>query len=313
MGDIRAVFMGTPEFAVPCLDMLLTESYQVVAVVTQPDRPKGRGQKRMPSPVKMFAEHHGLSVLTPEKIKDPAIVSQLAQLQPDIIIVVAYGQFLPLSVLKIPPLGCVNVHASLLPQYRGAAPIHWAVIRGEAVTGITTMFMDAGMDTGDMILKETTPIGPTETTAELHDRLKGLGAQTLSKTLQLLARGNAPRIPQDNGEATYAPLLKKELEKINWCDSARNLHNLVRGLNSWPGAYCLYRGKVLKIWCTGIGKANSLNGRPGRIAGFDSGSVQVETGDGILEITELQPESKKRMTAADFIKGHKLNVNEMFE
>lgn len=311
MANLRVVYMGTPEFAVPCLDRLVAEQYEVVAVVTQPDRPKGRGQKLAASPVKEAALRHGLPVLQPEKIKKPGFIEQLAGLRPDVIVVVAFGQFLPKVLLDLPPLGCVNVHASLLPKYRGAAPIHWAVINGEEVTGVTTMFMDVGMDTGDMILKASVPLLPDETTGELHDKLKSLGADVLAATLQQLADGIAPRIPQDNGEATYAPLLTRGMERIDWKKPAQAVHNMVRGLNPWPGAYCLHNEKPLKVWRTEVWRGGTAACLPGRISWLAEDGIVVATGPGSIELREVQPESKRRMGAGEYIRGYGLHVGEI--
>lgn len=246
MSKLRVVFMGTPEFAVSCLDMLIAENYNVMAVVTQPDRPKGRGQKLGLSPVKEAALAYGLPVLQPNKVKEADFQSAMAELKPDLIVVVAFGQFLPKVLLDLPPLGCINVHASLLPYYRGAAPIHWAVINGEEVTGITTMYMDIGMDTGDMILKDEISINETDTTGIIHDKLKECGAQLLSETIKLITADKAPRIAQNHDCATYASMLHREVEVIDWRKPARDIHNLVRGLNPWPGSYCTYQGKKTK-------------------------------------------------------------------
>lgn len=298
----RVVFMGTPDFAVPCLAMLVNEGYDVLAVVSQPDRPKGRGQKLTPSPVKEAALSFGLPVLTPERIKEAAFIDTMKELKPDIIVVVAFGQFLPRVLLELPVYGCVNVHASLLPQYRGAAPIHWAIINGESKTGITTMFMDIGMDTGDMILKAEVPIGPADTTGQLHDVLKELGASVLSETLRRITLGTAPRIPQDHSAATYAPLLTRETEKIDWHKPAVEIHNLVRGLNPWPGAYCRHHEKGLKIWSTCVCPDNIV-AEPGRIL-YHGGAVLVGTGSGTIELLEVQPESKRRMSGIEYIRGY---------
>lgn len=302
MHKTRIVFMGTPEFAVPCLAMLVKEGYDVCAVVSQPDRPKGRGQKLTPSPVKEAALSYGLQVLTPERIKDASFVDVMKGLNPEIIIVVAFGQFLPKVLLDVPKFGCINVHASLLPKYRGAAPIHWAVINGESISGVTTMFMDIGMDTGDMILKAEVDIGPLDTTGDLHDSLKELGAGILSQTIRQVLEGRAPRIPQDHSAATYAPLLTRAIEKIDWHKSAEEIHNLVRGLNPWPGAYSFHQGKSLKIWKTRILPDNIVK-EPGKVL-YHSGSVIVGTGNGNIELLEVQPESKRRMSAGEYIRGY---------
>lgn len=302
MSKIRVIFMGTPDFAVPCLTMLVNGEYDVQAVVSQPDRPKGRGQKLAPSPVKEAALSYGIPVLTPPRIRDAAFIENMRQLHPDIIIVVAFGQFLPKELLDLPRLGCVNVHASLLPQYRGAAPIHWAIINGEKTTGITTMYMDVGMDTGDMLLKAEVAIGADDTTGDLHDVLKEIGARVLSDTLRQIVNGTVSRTPQDHTQATYAPMLTRDTEKINWQQSAKEIHNLIRGLNPWPGAYCLHQTKALKIWKTKVcsGKATA---KPGQvICGADS--IRVSTGEGDLELLEVQPESKRRMSADEYLRGY---------
>jgi methionyl-tRNA formyltransferase len=304
--------MGTPDFAVPCLDMLIQEQYHVAAVVTQPDRPKGRGQKMTASPVKEYAIKNDLMVLQPEKIKTAEFEKILIGLKPDVIIVVAFGQILSKTILDIPPLGCINVHASLLPQYRGAAPIHWAVINGEKTTGVTTMFMDVGLDTGDMILKSEIPISDNAITGEIHDHLKETGANVLKETLILLQQNKAPRIPQDHQAATYAPLLTKKVEKIDWDRSALEIHNLVRGLNPWPGAYCHYQNRVLKIWKARIHDADVVTTRPGRVVRVTTEGLLVETGCGVVELLEVQPESKRRMMARDCACGYCISTGEIF-
>ena len=307
MEKIRVVFMGTPDFAVPCLEMLVREQYDVVAVVTQPDRPRGRGQKVTYSPVKEAALAHGLSVLQPKKISDAEAIAELSALQPDLMVVVAYGQILPPALLDLPRFGCINVHASLLPEYRGAAPIHWALLNGETLTGITTMHMDVGMDTGDMILKKELAIGPDMTTGELHDALQAIGAQLLSDTLRLLLQGDAPRTPQGGG-ATYAPLLKRELEKVDWHKKAGVIHNQVRGLNPWPGAYASFNDRGLKVWRTRLigNEGLELQGEPGEILAMTENGFLVAAGEGVLEVLEVQPESKRRMEAKDFAAGYQL-------
>lgn len=310
---MRVVFMGTPDFAVPCLEMLVKEEYEIVAVVTQPDRPKGRGKKLTAPPVKEFALKSGLDVLQPERIKTPEVVGTLISLQPDVIVVVAFGQILSKAILDIPVYGCINVHASLLPYYRGAAPIHWAVIGGEAVTGITTMFMDVGLDTGDMILKKEIPIGKDETTGEIHDKLMNLGAGVLKDTLTLIAHNMAPRIPQNHAVSTYAPLLTRNLERVDWQQPAEKIHNLVRGMNPWPGAYFCYQNKTFKIWRTRIYDAAMTAGRPGRVSKITNEGIVIETGLGTVELLELQPESKKRMAAKDCVSGYCINVDAILE
>ena len=311
MTNLKIVFMGTPDFAVPCLKTL-NENYEVIAVITQPDRPKGRGQKLMPSPIKEYALEHNLTVLQPEKIKSAEIEEKLKNLAPDIIVVVAFGQILSKAILDIPKLGCINVHASLLPQYRGAAPIHWSIINGETKTGITTMYMDVGLDTGDMILKEEVAISAKMNTGELHDTLMNIGAKTLLQTIQQIAEGSVVRTKQNDAESTYAPLLTKELEKINWLLPATEIYNLVRGLNPWPVAFSIFKGKKLKIWQTKV-VDTVATGEIGTVLSITETGFTVQTGKGILEILELQPESKRKMTAKDFVCGNQIAINDKLE
>lgn len=313
MEKFRTIFMGTPDFAVPCLDMLVKEGYPVAAVVTQPDRPKGRGQKLAYSPVKQAALNYNLSVLQPESIKTDDFYNQICALQPDIIIVIAFGQFLPKRILDLPRYGCINVHASLLPQYRGSAPIHWAIINGETVSGVTTMYMDVGMDTGDMILKSEIPIFPEDTTGSLHDKLQDLGAQVLSETLKNIAAGKSVREPQNEAAATYAHLLCRSTERIDWHQPAAVIHNLVRGLNPWPGAYCSYQNKSIKIWKTRVYNETAACSEPGQVVQITPEGLVVETGKGTIELLEVQPESKRRMKASDFVCGYSLAKGNMFE
>lgn len=301
---LKVVFMGTPDFAVPCLEALLKDStIQVTAVVTQPDRPKGRGRHLLPPPVKSAAVAAGIPVLQPEKIKAPEVIAELKKLAPDLIVVVAFGQFLPESLLNLPPLGCINVHASLLPKYRGAAPIHWAIMQGETETGVTTMYMDKGMDTGDMILKKTTPISPELTTGELHDQLMAQGAELLTETVELLRSGKAPRTKQDNALATYASLLKRDTERIDWNRSATEIHNQVRGLNPWPGAFAKTTDFRLKVWRTKV-IDTTQQGIAGTITACTPEGFTVQTGCGILELCQVQPESKRKMTAQECLCGY---------
>ncbi len=298
---LRVVFMGTPEFAVPCLEKL-NEITDVVLVVTQPDRKRGRGQKVTFSPVKEYATSHGLPVYQPEKIKNTEAVEYVRRFHPDLIVVVAFGQILSTAVLDIPPLGCVNVHASLLPRWRGAAPIHWSIISGDKVTGVTTMYMDAGLDTGDMIFKTEVPITPEMTTAELHDILAKQGANLLQKTVLAIMKGEAPRQKQE-GDSTYAKMLHEQDCEIDWQAKANDIHNLVRGLNSWPVARGILQGKKVRFFRTRVLEGR---GEPGQIVRADKNGIVVGTGEGLLSILELQLENKKRMSAAAFLNGHKL-------
>lgn len=303
--------MGTPEFAVPCLAALY-EHCDVIGVVTQPDKPRGRGQKLVPSPVKAWAEAHGLPVWQPKRIKEEDFTAFLEEQKPDLMVVVAFGQILSQRILDIPPYGCINVHGSLLPRYRGAAPMQWCVIDGEKKTGITTMFMDAGLDTGDMLLKAEFPIGPNTTLEEVHDGLMALGAKVLIDTLEELSAGTLKRIPQ-TGESNYAPMLTKETGHIHWQDCAQKIHNLVRGLDSWPGAYTFLAGKKYKIWRTRC-TTEKTEAQPGTILRADKKEgLFVAAGDGVLEITELQAPGKKRMAAKDYLNGHAIALPATFE
>lgn len=311
MSDLRVIFMGTPDFAVPCLDKLVEEKYNVVAVVSQPDRPKGRGQKLAQSPVKEAALAYGLPVLQPEKVRESEFQAKLALLKPDLIVVVAFGQLLPKVLLDLPPLGCINVHASLLPYYRGAAPIHWAVMQGEEVTGVTTMYMDIGMDTGDMILKAEVPIGKDDTTGILHDRLKEEGAKLLSDTIKLIAAKQGKGTPQDHDKATYASMLRRDIEVIDWQKSAESIHNLVRGLNPWPGSYCTYQDKPLKTWQTKVYDKNERTTAPGKVSKITGDGFVVETGQGTIELLEVQPANKRRMSAKDFVCGYGITIGDI--
>ena len=299
----RVVFMGTPDFAVPCLKAIVAAGYEMCGVVSQPDRPKGRGRKLCPSPVKEAALALGLPVVTVERVKDPAFIAQLQEWSPDVAVVVAFGQILPESVLQTPRLGCINVHASLLPKYRGAAPIHRVLINGEKQTGVTTMQMDRGMDTGDKLLTETVDILPDMTMGELHDLLSERGATLIVKTLEQVFAGIARPVPQDPAGATYAPMLDRALERIDWKLSAQQIHNLVRGLNPWPGAYCICDNLTLKVWKTRVVPfSGSL--LPGRVNALTPTGLLVETGRDLIELNEVQPECKRRMGARDCACGY---------
>ncbi len=299
--QIRTVFMGTPEFALPTLQGLIDAGANLVGVYTQPDRPKGRGKKLTASPVKELALAHQLTVFQPERLRRPEAVEELRRLAPDLIVVVAYGQILPRSVLEIPRFQCINVHASLLPKYRGAAPINKAIVDGETETGVTTMLMDVGLDTGAMLVKRSTPIGPDETTGEVHDRLALLGREALEETLRLICAGQLTPQEQDETASTYAPMMNKEDGLIDWSRSAREIHNQVRGLDPWPGAYSYLNGQVLKIAATWVDE--EAGGTPGEVLGADAGGVRVACGQGALLIGELQLPGKKRLAAREFLSG----------
>jgi methionyl-tRNA formyltransferase len=308
---LKVIFMGTPDFAVPCLEQLAKSPLtDVVAVVSQPDRPKGRGQKLVFTPVKECAVKFNIPVLQPEKVKDAAVIDKLADFQPDLIIVVAFGQLLSPTLLALPRLGCINVHASLLPKYRGAAPIHWAIMNGETETGVTTMYMDKGMDTGDMILTAKTAITPNMVTGELHDKLMHQGAELLMMTVEKLINGTAPRTKQDADQATYAPLLKRSIERIDWSRTAQDIHNKVRGLNPWPGAFCQTENFRLKIWKTEVLDTDTL-GEAGLLVACTERGFVVQTGSGLLEVIEVQPASKRKMTAQECICGYCIHPGDL--
>jgi len=308
--------MGTPEFAVPSLEMLLSEGHEVVAVVTQPDKPKGRGNKLCAPPVKEFAIKHNLDVLQPNKIKTLEFVEQIRALSPDLLITAAYGKILSKDLLEVPSLGCINVHGSLLPSYRGAAPIHWAIINGEKTTGITTMFTDVGMDTGDMLLRREMDITPNNTVGELHDKMAMLGAAVLKETLTELKNGTLERKPQDDALSSYAPIISKELGLIDWNKTAQQIHDLVRGTDPWPGAYTFMNGNRMRIWQTSL--AFDKDARPfketglaiGEIAEVNNDGILVKCLDGYILIKEVQFDSSKRMSVSEYIRGHKINVGE---
>jgi methionyl-tRNA formyltransferase len=305
----RLIFMGTPDFALPSLKALVEAGENVMAVYTQPDRPKGRGRKLALSPVKEMALLHNLPVFQPASFKEALARDQLAEQKPDLLIVVAYGLILPLSVLNIPAWGAVNVHASLLPKYRGAAPIQWAIINGERETGITTMRLDAGMDTGDMLLQESEPILPADTSQSLHDRLAEKGGRLLLQTLTLLRHGDLHPHPQDSSLASYAPPLKKEQGEIRWDLPAKEIDWLVRGLSPWPRAYSFFQGKRLILHRVSLDFSETM-GTPGTIISLDEGRIQVQTGKGILSLIEVQIEGHRRMLSEEFLRGFSLKVGD---
>ena len=327
---LNVLFMGTPDFAAESLKSLVEEKYNIVGVVTNPDRPKGRGMKMIASPVKEYALENGLDVYQPEKVKNnEEFIEKIKVLNPDIICVVAYGKILPKEILQIPKYGCINVHASILPQYRGAAPIQWAVLNGDKQTGVTTMYMDVGMDTGDIILVEKTDIGEEETTGELWDRLSKMGGKLLAKTLKQIEEGTAPRQKQSDN-FTKAPMLNKEMSKIDWQNkTAKEIHNLVRGLNPIMGAYTFLNGKKIKIWKTKVRTENELleifpeleeyffkvkDLMAGTIMfASDKKGLFVKANEGIIQIEEIQGENAKKMPVGDFLRGNEIMAGEIFE
>ncbi|MBW7574003.1 methionyl-tRNA formyltransferase [Caproiciproducens faecalis] len=304
---MRIVFMGTPEFAVPCLRNLINAGHEVCAVFTQPDKPKGRGYTLTPPPVKVLAAEHNIEVFQPKTLRTAEAAEAIQNLKPDVIVVVAYGKILPKEVLEIPPYGCINVHASLLPKYRGAAPIQWSVINGDKVTGVTTMFMAEGLDTGDMLLTAQTEIGPEETAGELHDRLSLMGADLIVETLRRVEDGTIRRIPQSEEGTCYASMLTKELSHIDWNQSAGAIHNLVRGLSPWPVASTMYHDKLLKIHKTKT--VDGYSGVPGKIVEAGDSFVVCCGKNTALELLQVQYEGGKRMNGKDFLRGHPTGEN----
>ncbi|MCH8156500.1 MAG: methionyl-tRNA formyltransferase [Nitrospinae bacterium] len=303
---MNIVFMGTPDFALPTLQQLYESEHRILLVVTQPDRPKGRGRESAAPPVKQFAAKHGLPILQPETTATQEFVQTLSDLQPDLIIVVAFGQILKADLLAVPRHFCMNLHSSLLPRYRGAAPINWAIINGEKETGVTTMKMDTGLDTGDILLAKKVPIADDDDAQSLHDILAVEGAVLVLETLQRLEDGNLPPVPQNSSLSNYAPKLKKEDGLIDWNKSATEIRNRVRGLEPWPGAYTFSGSKRLRICRTETAPGDSTD-RPGQIARVSGRGIEVGTGDGRIVVTQLQPEGKKRMAAKSFLAGHKIN------
>ena len=309
---MRIVFMGTPDFAVGSLQALADAGkYEIVSVITQPDRPKGRGRQMLMTPVKEYALSQGFEVHQPQRVKTPEFVAQLKEMNPDLIVVAAFGQLLSKEILDMPKYGCINVHASLLPKYRGAAPIHYAIMQGEKESGVTIMQMDIGMDTGDMIKKVVVPIGENMTMGELHDELKVKGAELLLEVIEDIEAGKAQPEKQIEEEATYASLLKREMERIDWSKAAADIHNLIRGFNPAPGAFTkLPDGKNLKIWGSRL-TDKATTAEPGTVVEATKHSFFVACGNGVLEIIEVQPESKKRMAAQVFINGRGVQVGDV--
>ncbi|MDX5712056.1 methionyl-tRNA formyltransferase, partial [Clostridioides difficile] len=289
---MKIVFMGTPDIAVPCLQKIIDEKYEILGVVTQPDKPKGRGKKLGMSPVKELAIENNIPVYQPVKARDKEFIDKIKSLNPDVIVVVAFGQILPKEILEIPKLGCINVHVSLLPKYRGAAPINWVIINGEEKTGVTTMYMDEGLDTGDMILKTEVNLDENITAGELHDKMMNIGAETLKETLRLIEEGNAPREVQNHEEFSYAPIMNKSLGNIDFSKSAREIHNLVRGVNPWPSAYTTYNDVIMKVWKTKVLDEKSTKD-VGTIIDVSKDGIKVSTIDNVLLIEEIQMPNKK--------------------
>ncbi len=310
---MKIVFMGTPDFAATILEKLIESNHELIGVVTQPDKQKGRGKEVSFPPVKELALKHGLPVYQPLKVKEPEFLQELSKLKPDVIVVAAFGQILPKALLDIPTLGCINVHASLLPKYRGAAPIQYSIIDGEEETGITIMYMDVGIDTGDIILQRSLTITPEETGGSLFDKMADLGADLLMEALVKIEDGSAVRIPQEEDKATYVKMISKEMGKIDFTQPASKLERLIRGLNPWPSAYTFLEGKTLKLWQAGVepeeaGKWAKV--LPGQVVDVRKDAIVIKTGDGLLVVKELQLEGKKRMTADAFLRGYAIQIGQ---
>lgn len=302
---MKIVFMGTPEIATGCLQKIIDEKHEVIGVVTQPDKPQNRGKKLGMPPVKELALKYDISVYQPLKAREESFIETIKELNPDVIVVVAFGQILPKAILDIPKLGCINVHVSLLPKYRGAAPINWVIINGEDKTGVTTMYMDEGLDTGDMILKTEFKLDDEINAGQLHDKMMEIGAQALKETLDLIEKGCAPREKQNHEEFTYAPMMNKALGNINWNKSAKEIHNLVRGVNPWPSAYTTYDDKTIKVWKTKV--LSETSDKPcGTVLKVDKEGMRVSTKENIILIEELQMPGKKRVLVSEYIKGNSI-------
>ncbi|WP_320983322.1 methionyl-tRNA formyltransferase [Enterocloster bolteae] len=322
---MRIVFMGTPDFSVPALKALVEAGHQVIAVVTQPDKPKGRGKEVQMTPVKIQAMEYGIPVYQPAKVREASFVEVLKGLEADAYVVIAFGQILPKAVLELPKYGCINIHASLLPKYRGAAPIQWCVIDGERETGITTMMMDVGLDTGDMLEKAIIPIEEKETGGSLHDKLSMAGGDLILSTLKKLEEGTLVRTPQTDEGTCYAKMLTKSLGDIDWNQGAVSIERLIRGLNPWPSAYTMWNGKTIKIWAADViagreaaeflsesGVPAETGTAPGTVVCSDKRGLVVCTGGGLLSIRELQMEGKKRMDTPAFLRGYPIPAGDMF-
>lgn len=322
---MRIVFMGTPDFSVPALKALVEAGHQVIAVVTQPDKPKGRGKEVQMTPVKIQAMEYGIPVYQPAKVREASFVEVLKGLEADVYVVIAFGQILPKAVLELPKYGCINIHASLLPKYRGAAPIQWCVIDGEGETGITTMMMDVGLDTGDMLEKAVIPIEEKETGGSLHDKLSMAGGDLILSTLKKLEEGTLVRTPQTDEGTCYAKMLTKSLGDIDWNQGAVSIERLIRGLNPWPSAYTMWNGKTIKIWAADViagreaadflsesGVPAETGTAPGTVVCSDKRGLVVSTGGGLLSIRELQMEGKKRMDTPAFLRGYPIPAGDVF-
>ena len=305
MAKPRILFMGTPAFALPALEMISSHNYPVIGVVTQPDRPAGRGRKEIAPPVKLLAQKFGLPVFQPQKVKDKSFLDIFYQLNPEMVVVAAFGQILPKEIIEFPKFGCLNIHPSLLPKYRGAAPLNWSIIRGESKTGVTIMLMDEGMDSGDILLQQETPLSTTDTYGQLHDRLANEGANLLMTAIEQVVSGTALRQPQDSSAVTFAPRLTKETGLIKWQESCTDIVNLIRGLCPAPAAYSFLEGQALKIF-TAQAKPGKVKEIPGTISADKSQGLAVAAADGYVVLKEVQLAGKKRMPVNEFLRGYHL-------
>jgi len=308
------IFMGTPEFAIPSLEILIRNDYPILGVVTQPDRPGGRGRKYASPPVKVFAEQYNLPILQPERVRDKEFLDTFREISPDMVVLAAFGQILPGEIIELPPMGCLNVHPSLLPKYRGAAPINWAIINGDDKTGVAIMLMDEGVDSGNILLQKETDIDSDETYDDLHDRLSQIGAELLLKAVEGVADETITGTPQDSSLATFAPRLTQKTGHINWENSAKDIVNLIRGLSSSPGAFSFLREKKLKIFLATSGKMETSGEKePGKVGKLMESGLQVTAKDGHVYLKEVQLEGRKRMFIDDFLRGHKLSPDDVLE
>ncbi len=308
----RIIFFGTPVFAIPSLEQLIQGPNEVIAVVTQPDRERGRGRKKSPSPVKEMALKHGMALYQPEKVKEESFIEEMKALRPDLLVVVAFGQILPRDLLGVPQFGAINVHGSLLPQYRGAAPIAWAILKGEKRTGITTMLMDEGMDTGDILMQTEIPIEEEDTGETLQKKLSSLGGQLLTETIEKMKEGSLSPEPQDHSRASYAPPLKKKDGLIDWKKPAEEIDRQIRAFNPWPGAFTGMEYGLLKIY-RGEVRKGAFRGKAGSVIWVGSDFIEVGTGEGSFLIREVQPEGKRRMSVRDFLSGHRISAGTIFQ
>lgn len=304
--------MGTPDFAVPTLKKIYSSAFKIPLVITQPDRKKGRGKKFQEPSVKIAARELGLTVMQPHNISEQSIIELLRNINPDVIVVAAYGQIIPKEILELPKYGCLNVHASLLPKYRGAAPIHWAIINGEEETGVTIMQMDEGLDTGDILARKSIKINVDETLGDIHDKLANQGAELMIRVLDKLPEG-INNLPQEKSLAVYAPKIERKIEQINWKKSAFDIHNLIRGLNPWPGAYTKLSNETIKVWMSEIVSLNDGEDKPGTILKIDLvNGIEVQAGQGIVRLLELQLPGKKRLKVSEFLKGKSIQEGSTF-